>query len=138
MVKLRRRCAHLLNEQKVLESLGSVGLLAEYLWNIWLLDEDRALCRFGYVAESPLDLDVLFRHAWDLGGQIGTLHQGLAPLTREIPFPTGNLPATIVRSVVPVLAQTGRPLLMSLAKRLLANEDALWESTRVAAPSHSS
>lgn len=61
-----------------------------------------------------------------IGRLVGTLHQGLATVPDANGATGGNLPDTILHSVVPALAQAGRPMLRTLKEQLLDVEDALW------------
>ncbi len=126
VVKIRRTSPRLLREQTVLQSLAHVGVPTEELLDIWPLDGDHALCRFSYVEGAPWPLDTAMTDAQQVGRLIGTLHYGLDTVADENGDPGGNLPDTILHSIVPGLVQTGHPTLMALTEQLLDVEDALW------------
>lgn len=126
VVKIRRTSPRWLGEQKVLQSLGHVGVPTEQLLDIWPVDGDHALCRFSYVDGAPWSWDTAMTGAKTIGRLIGTLQQGLATVPDANDVPGGNLPDTLLHSIVPALVLTGRPMLMALQEQLLDVEDALW------------
>ncbi len=127
VLKVRRHRSHLVDEQQVLESLGTGGVAVERLLHMWPADEGQALCLYSHVGGDPLALDAALSRAAALGRQIGVLHRGLATGVGKTDLPVGNLPGIILQSVVPALAQAGRPALRALKEQLLDVEDALWE-----------
>lgn len=126
VVKVRQASPRLLREQTVLQSLGHVGVPTEQLLDIWPVDGDHDVCRFSYVEGAPWPLDTAMTGAKHVGRLIGILQYGLATVPDENGDPGGNLPDTILHSIVPALVQTGRPKLMALTEQLLDIEDALW------------
>ncbi len=127
VLKVRQHRSHLVDEQQVLESLGTFGVPVERLLHIWPVDTDRALCLYSHVGGEPLALDAALSRSAVLGRQIGVLHRGLATMVGKTDVPVGKLPEAIIDSVVPALAHAGSPLLMVLKEQLLAHEDALWD-----------
>ncbi len=73
VLKVRRHRSHLVYEQQVLESLGTVGVSAERLLHMWPAADDQALCLYSPVGGEPSALDVALSRAEALGRQMLTL-----------------------------------------------------------------